>query len=152
MKIKHLIIDASILVKFPQTKSFFEAAGNYCNGRTSYFRSHSVPRADSWFMLKLLQNKGIDIVVYSKMGKVKAAQVMNAYNIQYSQCVDNPESIGSNPEDYLVVAKTVAECDAAKTAGFHAIRFREGNSNSQYEILSAVGIVRKSESKHNNLV
>lgn len=150
MKTQHIIIDANILVKFPQTENFFKAAGEYYDGVNSYIRSHSIPRSDSWFMLELLQKKGTDIIVFSKMGKARAVQVMNAHRMPFSQAIDSLDSLTLNPSDCLVVTMTTVEATSARQSGFRTIQFREGHPEIQYEILAAAGLVKKSESSQHD--
>jgi len=137
MTVKHIIFDASVLAKFPQTDNFFRTARNSAMGATAYIRSHCVPRTDVCYLLNLLARKNIEIIILSKAAG--AALVMDTFGLPYSRCISSIDELDGNPSEYGYVTTTAMDRDVAKQSGFQAVRFVPGIGQDTCEILALAG-------------
>ena len=138
MKVKHIIFDASVLAKFPQTDNFFKAAHGSAMGTVDYIRSHCVPRTDIWCILDLLQRKNIDVIVLSRTA-TGAGQVLDAFGIPYSRSISSLDEIEDEPSDYGYVTTVAKEREMARACGFKAVRFVPGLGQDIGTVLSIAG-------------
>ena len=144
MTVKHIIFDASVLVKFSQTETFFKTARNSSMGTAAYIRSHCVPRTDIWYILDLLQRKNIDVIVLSKTSS-GAGQVLDAFGITYSRSISPLDEIGDEASDYGYVTTLAKDRESAKARGFRAVRFVPGIGQDCCRILALAGYRKKSD-------
>lgn len=138
MTVKHIIFDASVLAKFPQTDNFFKAAHDSAMGTAAYIRSHCVPRTDIRCILDLLQRKNIDVIVLSKTA-IGAGQVLDAFGIPYSRSISSLDEIEDEISDYGYVTTVAKEREMAATRGFKAVRFVPGIGQNMGMVLSIAG-------------
>ena len=143
MTVKHIIFDASVLAKFPQTETFFKTARNSSMGTAVYIRSHCVPRTDIWYILDLLQRKNIDVIVLSKTAS-GAGQVLDAFGISYSRSINTLDEIEDEASDYGYVTTMVKNRENARARGFRAVRFVPGIGQDTCEVLALAGYRRQS--------
>lgn len=143
MTVKHIIFDASVLAKFPQTDNFFKTARNSSVGTAAYLRSHCVPRTDIWYILDLLQRKNIEVIVLSKTSS-GVGQVLDAFGIAYGRSISSLDEIEDEPSDYGYITTLTKERESVKSRGFKAIRFVPGIGQDTCEVLTLAGYRRKS--------
>lgn len=143
MTVKHIIFDASVLAKFPQTETFFETARNSSMGTAAYIRCHCVPRTDIWYILDLLRLKNIDVIVLSKTAS-GAGQVLDAFGISYKKIISSLDEIEDETCYYGYVTTLAKNCEIAKKRGFRAVRFIPGIGQDAYEVLALAGYKKKS--------
>lgn len=144
MTVKHIIFDANILAKFPQTETFFKTARNSAMGTAAYIRSHCVPRTDIWYILDLLQRKKIEVIILSITAS-GAGQVLDAFGISYSRSINTLDEIEDEASDYGYVTTLAKEREAAKARGFRAVRFVPGIDQDCNRILALAGYRKKSD-------
>lgn len=144
MKVNHIIFDASVLAKFPQTDNFFKTARNSSMGTAAYIRGHCVPGTDIWYILDLIQLKGIEIIVLSKTA-AGAGQVLDAFGISYSRIIKTLDEIEDEISDYGYVTTLARERESAKGRGFRAVRFVPGIGQDACEVLALAGYRRRSD-------
>lgn len=142
MKVKHIIFDASVLAKFPQTEKFLKTARNSTMGPVAYIRSHCVPRTDVRYILDLLQHKGIEIVILSVTPSA-ACQVLDAFGIPYSRSINSLDEIEDETSEYGYVTTLAKNRATAKANGFNAVRFVPGIRQDTCEVLALAGFRRK---------
>lgn len=138
MTVKHIIFDASVLAKFPQSEIFFKTARNSDMGKVAYICSHCVPRTDIQYILDLLYRKAIDVIVLSKT-PAGTGQVMDALGISYSRSINSLDEIEDEASDYGYVTTIVKERERARAQGFRAVRFVPGIGQDGSEVLSLAG-------------
>ena len=143
MTVKHIIFDASVLAKFPQTETFFKMARNSDWGMVAFICSHCVPRTDIRFILDLLYRKAIDVIILSKT-PVGTGQVMDALGISYSRSIASLDEIEDETSDYGYVTTYVKERERAGARGFRAVRFVPGIGQDGCEVLSLAGYRKQS--------
>lgn len=143
MTVKHIIFDASVLAKFPQTETFFKTARNSTRGTAAYIRSHCVPRTDVWYILDLLQRKNIDVIVLSKTAS-GAGQVLDTLGISYSRSISTLDEIKDEASDYGYVTTLIKNRESARARGFRAVRFVPGIGQDTCEVLALAGYRRQS--------
>lgn len=143
MTVKHIIFDASVLAKFPQTETFFRTARNSSMGAAAYIRSHCLPRTDIWYILELLRRKNIDVIVLSKTAS-GAGQVLDAFGVSYDRSINTLDEIADEASDYGYVTAIVKERESARARGFRAVRFVPGIGQDSSEVLALAGYKRKS--------
>lgn len=143
MKVKHIIFNASVLVKFPQTDNFFKTACNSSMGPAAYIRSHCVPRTDIWYIIKLLEHKNVEVIILSKTASC-AKQVLDAFGISYSRSISTLDEIEDETSCYGYVTTMSKECETAKARGFRAVRFVPGIRQNICKVLALAGYKRMS--------
>lgn len=144
MTARHIIFDANVLAKFPQSDNFFKAAHDSYMGMEAYIRSHCIPRTDIWYVLSLLERKNIDVIVLSKTA-VGAGKVFDVLGIPYSRSISSLDEIEDDASDYGYVSSLKKNCVAAKSLGFRAVRFVPGIGQDGCEVLALAGYRKKSD-------
>lgn len=143
MKVKHIIFNAGVLVKFPQTDDFFKTACNSSMGKAAYIRSHCVPRTDIWYIIKLLERKNVDVIILATTAS-GAEQVLDTFGISYSRSISTLDEIEDETSCYGYVTTMAKECETAKARGFRAVRFVPGIRQNICKVLALVGYRRTS--------
>lgn len=138
MTYKHIIFNASVLAKFPQTETFFKTARNSSMGATAYIRSHCAPRADMKHALELIRRKGIEIIVLCKTA-AGAGQVLDALGIPYGRTISSLDEIKDETSDYAYVTPIVKECGIAHAQGVRAVRFVPDSGQNPCDVISLAG-------------